>query len=131
MTSTDQRRSVVVGVAAAERWIGEIGVEGGLEVVHQVARRESEQGFPAFRRDARVTGLTATAPFLEEILTDAHPSILPPDQGRGYRFLVHEPLRSIDTTSARWTTPDARAISSRRSATDSPARGRGGRSGRG
>lgn len=62
---------VVGGVVTGEdRVRGQVCVEGGLELVHQVPGRHPQQQLAAFGGDARVAGSLATAALFEEVLTD-------------------------------------------------------------
>jgi hypothetical protein len=71
-------RSGVVGVVATEQGIvHEIGVQRGLELVHEVTGRQAQQEFSSFGCHPGVAGASAAAAFLEEFLADTHPPIVP------------------------------------------------------
>ena len=64
----------VVGmlVAAQERIGGQVGVERGLELGLQVTAGDPAQDLPVRLRQSRVTGPTAAAALLEQILANTH-----------------------------------------------------------
>lgn len=68
-----------VGAEIVERLFSlGIGIEGGLELIHQIARREPQEERSALRRDARISGQAPAAAYLEEMFANAHESSLPP-----------------------------------------------------
>ena len=64
-------------MTAQERVVHQVGVQRSLELISQVAGRDPPEDLPVGVGEARVTGSTAAAAFLEEFLTDAHLAIVP------------------------------------------------------
>jgi hypothetical protein len=78
-----QARSVVGVVPGKDRVRGQVGVERGLELVHEIAGRQSEDQFATFWCDPRIAGAPSTASFLEELITNRHCSSLPHGSASG------------------------------------------------
>lgn len=72
-SASGQSGVVVLSVVAAEERIGgQVGVEGGLELVDEIARGHPSEQLTALGRQARVPGPAPAAAFLDELLADGH-----------------------------------------------------------
>src|SRR5581483_10070351 len=67
-----------VGVATRQEWIGrEVGLQFGLEVVHEVAWRHPLEQLSPGVREARVSRSLPSTPFVEQLLADRHQVSVP------------------------------------------------------
>ena len=95
---TGPARSVVVVVAVtAEQPVGgQVGVEGGLELLDQVAGGHPAEQLLALGAEPGVSRPAPPAPFLEHFLTDAHHTILP---GRAGDRALESPRRVVSSVT--------------------------------
>ena len=85
----DSACSVAVVVAAEERVGGNVGVEGVLELVDQVAGGHPLEQLAPLGGQPRVTGPTPAAALLQQLLTDAHLSTVPANVATFIHVRVH------------------------------------------